>query len=67
MSGIPEIQHFVILEGELAEMHRTLSSGGSRRVVVLHSLGGIGQTHAKRYRDGYFAVLWLNIKDKMSI
>ncbi|KAI3326685.1 heterokaryon incompatibility protein-domain-containing protein [Xylariaceae sp. AK1471] len=44
LSEVPEIQHFVAREGELAEMRRTLSSDGSRRVVVLHGLGGIGKT-----------------------
>lgn len=53
-------------------MHRTLSSDGSRRVVVLHGLGGIGKTqlsvaYAKRYRDEYSGVFWLNVKDEASI
>ncbi|KAI3319829.1 hypothetical protein HD806DRAFT_538796 [Xylariaceae sp. AK1471] len=72
LSDIPEIQHFVARDGELAEMRRTLSSDGSRRVVVLHGLGGIGKTqlaitYAKRYRDEYSAIFWLNIKDETSI
>ena len=70
--NVPETQHFVAREAELAEMRRTLSSDGSRRVVVLHGLGGIGKTqlaiaYAKRYRHDYSAVFWLNIKDKTSI
>jgi hypothetical protein len=56
----------------LAEIRRTLSSDGSRRVVVLYGLGGIGKTqlaitYAKRYRDEYSAIFWLNIKDETSI
>jgi hypothetical protein len=53
-------------------MHRTLSSDGSRHTIVLHGLGGIGKTqltvaYAKRYKDSYSAVFWLNIKDKDSL
>ncbi|KAI0810082.1 hypothetical protein GGR55DRAFT_689254 [Xylaria sp. FL0064] len=72
LSNVPEIQYFVAREKELAEMRRTLSSDGSRRVVVLHGLGGIGKTqlaitYVKRYRDEYSAIFWLNIKDETSI
>jgi hypothetical protein len=53
-------------------MHRTLSSDGSRRIVILHGLGGIGKTqlsvaYAKRYKDSYSAIFWLNIKDEDSL
>ena len=45
---------------------------GSRRTVVLHGLGGVGKTqltvaYAKRYKDNYSAVFWLNIKDEDSL
>ncbi|KAF3763155.1 hypothetical protein M406DRAFT_108502 [Cryphonectria parasitica EP155] len=42
--NVPETQHFVAREKELAEMREKLVSDGSRRVVVLHGLGGIGKT-----------------------
>ena len=50
-------------------MHRTLSGDGGRRTVVLYGLGGIGKTqltiaYAKRHKDNYSAILWLNIKDE---
>ena len=72
LSDIPEIEHFVAREEELAEIHRTLRGDGSRRTVVLHGLGGIGKTqltvaYAKRHRDNYSAVFWLNIKDEDSL
>ncbi|RYP56571.1 hypothetical protein DL771_011750 [Monosporascus sp. 5C6A] len=72
LSGVPEIEHFVAREQELAEMRETLNSDGSRRVVVLHGLGGIGKTqlaiaYAKRHKDSYSAVFWLNIKDENSL
>ncbi|KAN0075668.1 HET domain containing protein [Elaphomyces granulatus] len=72
LSDFPEIEHFVAREEELAEIHRTLRGDGSRRTVVLHGLGGIGKTqltvaYAKRHRDDYSAVFWLNIKDEDSL
>jgi ATP/maltotriose-dependent transcriptional regulator MalT len=53
-------------------MHTTLSGDGSRCIAVLHGLGGIGKTqlavaYAKRYRDSYSAIFWLNIKDEDSL
>jgi hypothetical protein len=53
-------------------MHRTLRGNGSRRTIVLHGLGGIGETqltvaYAKRHRDNYSAIFWLNCKDRDSL
>jgi hypothetical protein len=72
LCDISEVEQFVAREDELAEIHRTLRGDGSRRTVVLHGLGGIGKTqlaiaYAKRYRDNYSAVFWLNIKDENSL
>ncbi|KAH8197363.1 hypothetical protein TruAng_008456 [Truncatella angustata] len=72
LSNVPETQHFVARESEIAEIRKALSSDGSRRVVVLHGLGGIGKTqlavaYIKRYRDEYSAIFWFNIKDEASI
>jgi ATP/maltotriose-dependent transcriptional regulator MalT len=66
------IEQFVARGEELAEIHRTLSGEGSRRTVVLHGLGGIGKTqltvaYAKRHKDHYSAIFWLNIKDEDSL
>jgi hypothetical protein len=62
----------VARDKELAEIYRTLRGDGSRRVVVLHGLGGIGKTqltvaYAKRHKDDYSAIFWLNIRDKDSL
>jgi hypothetical protein len=62
----------VAREDELAEIHRTLRGDGTRRTVVLRGLGGIGKTqltiaYAKRHKDSYSAVFWLNIKDEDSL
>ena len=70
--NVPEIEHFVAREEELGEMHTHLNSDGSRRTVILHGLGGIGKTqlsvaYAKRHKDSYSAIFWLNIKDKDSV
>ena len=72
LSNISDIEHFVAREGELAEIYRQLSGDGSRRTVVLHGLGGIGKTqlsvtYAKRHKDSYSAIFWLNIKDEDSL
>jgi hypothetical protein len=62
----------VAREDELREIHKELSGDGSRRTVVLHGLGGIGKTqlaiaYAKRHKDNYSAIFWLNIKDEDSL
>jgi NB-ARC domain len=72
LSDVSGIEHFVVREEELAEMHRTLSGDGRRCTVVLHGLGGIGKTqltvvYAKRHKDNYSAIFWLNIKDEDSL
>src|SRR5882762_7596440 len=69
LSNVSEIEDFVAREEELVEIHRTLRGDGSRRIVVLHGLGGIGKTqlavaYAKRHKDNCSAIFWLNIKDE---
>jgi ATP/maltotriose-dependent transcriptional regulator MalT len=53
-------------------MRKALHGDVNRRIVVLHGLGGIGKTqltiaYAKRHRDDYSAIFWLNIKDEYSL
>jgi tetratricopeptide (TPR) repeat protein len=72
LSNISHIEHFVAREEELTEIHLNLSGDGSRRTVILHGLGGIGKTqlavaYAKRHKDNYSAIFWLNIKDEDSL
>jgi hypothetical protein len=62
----------VAREDELSKIHKTLQGDGPRRAVVLHGLGGIGKTQlsiacAKRHKDDYSAIFWLNIKDEDSV
>ena len=59
-------------DDELREIHKALSGDGSRHTVILHGLGGIGKTqlaiaYAKRHKDNYSAIFWLNIKDEDSL
>ena len=72
LSNVSDVEHFVGRKTELAEIHKALSGNGSRRVVVLHGLGGIGKTqlsvaYAKQHKDDYSAIFWLNIKDEDSL
>ncbi|KFZ25299.1 hypothetical protein V502_00223 [Pseudogymnoascus sp. VKM F-4520 (FW-2644)] len=72
LSVVRDIERFVAREAELVEIHRELGGDGSRRTVVLHGLGGIGKTqlsvaYAKRHKDSYSAIFWLNIKDEDSV
>ncbi|KAN0078814.1 hypothetical protein V8E54_005327 [Elaphomyces granulatus] len=72
LSNVSETEQFVAREEELTEIHRKLRRDGSRHIVVLHGLGGIGKTqltvaYAKRHKDNYSAIFWLNIKDEDSL
>jgi ATP/maltotriose-dependent transcriptional regulator MalT len=66
-----ETSYFTARKGELQEMREHLRSDGSRKVVVLYGLGGIGKTqlairYATRHREDYSALFWLNAKDETS-
>jgi AAA+ ATPase superfamily predicted ATPase len=72
LSTVSDIEHFVAREAELREIYKALSGDGSRHTVVLYGLGGIGKTqlaivYAKRHKDNYSAIFWLNIKDEDSL
>jgi hypothetical protein len=72
LANISDVEHFVARKTELVEIHKELRGDGSRRVVVLHGLGGIGKTqltiaYAKRHKDDYSGIFWLNIKDEDSL
>jgi hypothetical protein len=72
LAEVPETEHFIARGKELTEMHKILYGDGSRRIAILHGLGGIGKTqltiaYMKQYKDSYSAVFWLNAKDKDSL
>ncbi|KAL5321358.1 hypothetical protein ACEPPN_009314 [Leptodophora sp. 'Broadleaf-Isolate-01'] len=69
LSNVSDVEHLVARTIKLAEIHKGLSGDGSRRVVVLYRLGGIGKTqltivYAKRHKNDYSGIFWLNIKDE---
>ncbi|KAF2185388.1 hypothetical protein K469DRAFT_688164 [Zopfia rhizophila CBS 207.26] len=52
---VPEVQHFIGRDEELDRIHEELGNNGSRKMVVVHGLGGMGKTqlalaYAKRHR-----------------
>ncbi|KAF2167426.1 hypothetical protein M409DRAFT_36539 [Zasmidium cellare ATCC 36951] len=66
------VESFVARQDELKKMREVLNSDGSRRTVVIHGLGGMGKTqlmiaYAKRHRNDYSAIFWLNAKDLDSL
>lgn len=72
LSEVTEVDHFVAREEELAQIHKVLSKGHGRRTTVVHGLGGMGKTqlvvaYAKRHRNDYSAVFWLNARDENSL
>ncbi len=69
LAAAPEIDYFVGRASNLASIQSVLLPFAvvERKVVVLHGLGGIGKSQlaiefAKKHRDDYTAVLWLNAK-----
>ncbi|KAE9372964.1 HET-domain-containing protein [Stipitochalara longipes BDJ] len=72
LCAVSDIERFVARDHELREIHKALSGDGSRRTVILRGLGGIGKTqlavaYAKRHKDNYSAIFWLDIKDEDSL
>jgi tetratricopeptide (TPR) repeat protein len=72
LSNVPDVEHFVGRDVELAEIHKKLGGRDSRRTVVLHGLGGIGKTqlsvaYAKQHKNSYSAILWFDIRDEDSL
>nr|POF13758.1 vegetative incompatibility protein het-e-1 [Quercus suber] len=72
LAATVQTQHFVGRDLELQQVHNLVRGDGSRKMLVLHGLGGVGKTqlaiaYAVRYRDDYSALLWLNVKDENSV
>ena len=66
------LEDFVGREQELEDIHAALTGDGSRRTVFLNGLGGIGKTqlavaYAKRQKDSYSAIFWLDARDETHI
>ncbi|KAJ0348564.1 hypothetical protein COL154_013741 [Colletotrichum chrysophilum] len=72
LPGVNSVNHFVARQEELGRLHKELKWTGDRRTVVLHGLGGMGKTQttiafAKKHRDDYSAVLWLDARDTTTL
>ncbi|KAF4486735.1 Nephrocystin-3 [Colletotrichum fructicola Nara gc5] len=72
LPGVHSVNHFVARHEELGRLHKELKWTGERRTVILHGLGGMGKTQttiafAKKHRDDYSAVLWLDARDTTTL
>lgn len=61
-------EHFVGRAEELDRIDEGLRNDGSRKIVVVHGLGGMGKTqlalaYARQHKTKYSAVFWVNVKD----
>ncbi|KAK1837902.1 NB-ARC and TPR domain protein, partial [Colletotrichum chrysophilum] len=72
LPGVHSVNHFVARQEELGRLYNELKWTGDRRTVILHGLGGMGKTQttiafAKKHRDDYSAVFWLDARDKTAL
>jgi MoxR-like ATPase len=72
LAEIIEVDCVVARQEELLEIHAYFDKQSSRRTVVIQGLGGMGKTqlaaaYAKRHRDDYSAVFWVNARDEASL
>lgn len=74
MTGVPAIEEFVGREEELSCLWKYLQPTGAqtRKVAVLHGLGGIGKTQlaihfARKHKGDFTAIFWLSGKDRSAL
>ncbi|KAL3485915.1 hypothetical protein BJX62DRAFT_29395 [Aspergillus germanicus] len=74
LSAVPAIEEFIGREDELNHLWDYLQPGSShtRRVAVLHGLGGIGKTQlaihfARKHQNDFTAIFWLGGKDRSAL
>ncbi|KAL4740396.1 hypothetical protein BDV11DRAFT_214403 [Aspergillus similis] len=74
LSAVPAIEEFVGQEKELNCLWDYLqpASSQTRKVAVLHGLGGIGKTQlaihfARKHKNKFTAIFWLNGKDQSAL
>lgn len=70
--NIPGTEGFTGRQEELTKIKDALHSDDSRRIAILYGLGGIGKsqiaaTYAKRNREHYSAIFWLNAQSEDSL
>lgn len=68
MPEVLRVKQFVGREENITEICEALQYDDSRKMAVVHGLGGMGKTqlalaYAQRHRDDYSAVCWVNSKD----
>jgi nucleoside phosphorylase len=74
LTAVPAIEQFIGREEELGNLWDYLRPARSqtRKVAVLHGLGGIGKTQlaikfARKYKNDFTAVFWLSGKDRSDL
>ncbi|KAL4739322.1 hypothetical protein BDV11DRAFT_215259 [Aspergillus similis] len=74
LSAVPVIEEFIGREEELNRLWDYLqpASSQTRKVAVLHGLGGIGKTQlavqfARKHKNEFTAIFWLNSKDQSAL
>ncbi|KAH8586144.1 hypothetical protein B0O99DRAFT_665869 [Bisporella sp. PMI_857] len=72
LASFPEATQFIAKEKELSKMHELLQDHSSRSCVILHGFEGIRKTqlaitYARRYKEKYTAIFWLNANDENSL
>ncbi|KAL2782391.1 hypothetical protein BJX66DRAFT_345881, partial [Aspergillus keveii] len=74
LSAVPAIEEFIGREDEINHLWDYLQPGSShtRRVAVLHGLGGIGKTQlaihfARKHQNDFTAIFWLSGRDRSAL
>ncbi|KAL2782503.1 hypothetical protein BJX66DRAFT_331145 [Aspergillus keveii] len=74
LTGVPAIEEFIGREEELSCLWEYLrpTSARTRKVAVLHGLGGIGKTQlaihfARKQKDNFTAIFWLGGRDRSAL
>ncbi|KAJ5559378.1 hypothetical protein N7513_001777 [Penicillium frequentans] len=74
LTAVPVIESFVGRQAELDRLWQYLqpTNALSRKVAILHGLGGIGKTQlairfARDHKHEFTAILWLNGKDRSTL
>ncbi|KAF9887507.1 hypothetical protein FE257_010085 [Aspergillus nanangensis] len=74
LTTVPAIEQFIGRHDDLDQLWEYLQPGipPSRKVAILHGLGGIGKTQlaihfARSHKDDYSAILWVSGKDRSTL
>ncbi|KAL2818898.1 nucleoside phosphorylase domain-containing protein [Aspergillus granulosus] len=74
LSAVPAVEEFIGREDELHLLWDYLQPGPSltRKVAILHGLGGVGKTQlaiyfARKHQTDFTAIFWLNGKDQSAL